>query len=104
MDNIPSVGDGLGLSIADMLSSFCIALSSIMVPKEMNYFIPYSQGNAVSRMHKISLSVLVILVQWLTIAASDITTFKYNKKDNDTNKRFEPWFHRVALMYPLFSV
>ena len=34
-----------GLCIADILSSFGFALSSTMVPKEMNYFVRGAQGN-----------------------------------------------------------
>jgi hypothetical protein len=34
-----------GLSAGDIISSFCYAITSTMVPKELNYFLPIASGN-----------------------------------------------------------
>jgi hypothetical protein len=96
----------MGLSIADMMSSFAVALSSIMVPKEMNYLVPNAGGNAAS----CGAQGFLIMVGYCSgmmynscICCYYLSIVKYNKTDEYIRNKLEPWFHGVAVIYPLVS-
>jgi hypothetical protein len=96
----------MGLSIADMMSSFAIALSTVMVPKEMNYFIPFARGNAASCYAQ----GFLIMVGYFTatmynccICCYYLSIIKYNKKDDYIKNKLEPWFHGVAVIFPIID-
>jgi hypothetical protein len=73
-----------GLSIADIMSSLGNVLSSTMVPKEMNYFIPQTQGNAATCNVQ---GFLMTVGYWVgslyncSICFYYLAIIRYNKKD-----------------------
>ena len=93
-----------GLSVADMVSSFAMALSSTMVPKELNYYIPYAQGSTAT-----CTTQGFLVATGFTVATSYnccicfyyLSIIKYNKKDEYIQKKLEPWFHGVSILFPL---
>ncbi len=95
----------LGLCIGDILSSsFLWLLGPVMVPKEMNYWVPGSVGN-----------VTTCTVQGFVGGfGADITAYyncsiclyylaivKYNKNEEFIRTKLEPWLHGVPLIVVL---
>ena len=93
-----------GLSIADFMGSFVIALSSIFVPKELNYLVPHASGNTVT----CSVQGFIITVGGCFAAAYNcsiccyyLAIIRYNKKDEYIKHKLEPWFHGISIVFPL---
>ena len=92
-----------GLSIADILSSFAYVLSSTMVPKEMNYFVPGAQGNTATCTAQGFLFAVGSIVATLyncCICLYYLAIIRYNKKDEYIRNKLEPWFHGISIIIP----
>ena len=92
-----------GLCVADIMSSCAHMLSTVMVPKEVDYFYWNAHGNTATCnlqgfLHIIGSSATLyncsICIYYLTIV-------KYNKNDEYIRKKIEPWLHGVSILYPL---
>jgi hypothetical protein len=93
-----------GLSIADIMSSFAQALGSIMVPKEMHYFIPYAQGNTATCTAQgflIGVGGTIAAMYNCSICFYYLSIIRYNKKDEYIRNKLEPWFHGISIVFPL---
>lgn len=93
-----------GLSIADFMGSFVLALSSIFVPKELNYLVPHASGNTVT----CSVQGFIITVGGCFAAAYNcsiccyyLAIIRYNKKDEYIKHKLEPWFHGISIVLNL---
>jgi hypothetical protein len=94
----------MGLCITDMLSSFFIALSSLMVPKEMNYFVPHALGNKASCAAQgffITACFVIATLYNCCICFYYLSIIKYNKNEEFIKEKLEPWFHGVTLSIPI---
>ena len=94
-----------GLSCADIISSFCHALSSTMVPKEMNYLVPFASGNIVTCDAQ---GFLIWFANGVSMSYNCAVCFyyflaiiTYNKKHDYIEKKLEPWFHGISISIPL---
>jgi hypothetical protein len=93
-----------GLSIADIMSSFAQALGSIMVPKEMHYFIPYAQGNTATCTAQeffVAVGIIAAALYNCSICLYYLVIIRYNKKDEYIRNKLEPWFHGISIAIPL---
>ena len=93
-----------GLSVADILSSSAMALSSTMVPKEMNYFVPYAQGNittCTTQGFLMAVGYLIAGAYNCSICFYYFAIIRYNKKDEYIRTKLEPWFHGISIVCPL---
>jgi len=91
------------ISVADMCSSFFLALSTILVPKEMAYFIPGAKGNTTSctiQGFVISAVFIVVALYNCSICFYYLAIIRYNKKDDYIRNKLEPWFHGVSISIP----
>lgn len=94
----------LGLSACDMVSSLFLALSSAMVPRELNYYIPHARGNALSCTVQglfIITGFTVATFYNCSICLYYLSIIRYNKKDAYIRTNLEPWFHGVSIAVPL---
>jgi hypothetical protein len=86
------------------MSSFGFVLSSTMVPKEMNYFVPGAQGNmttCTAQGFLLTVGVGVAAVYNCSICLYYLAIIRYNKKDEYIRNKLEPWFHGISLLYLL---
>lgn len=73
-----------GLSISDTISSLANALSTTMAPKEMNYLIPFAQGNSATCDTQGFLLILGYMIGALyncSICFYYLAIIRYDKKD-----------------------
>jgi len=98
----------IGLSVTDIVNSFCSGLSSIMAPKEMSYLVPFASGNTATcdaQGFLISFAILSSLCYNCSICFYYSAIITYNKKDDYIRSKLEPWFHGISIIFPLvFSV
>jgi hypothetical protein len=92
------------LSTIDILTSFCYVLSPTMVPKELNYLVPYAQGNTAT----CEAQGFIIYVGYqigplynCAICFYYLAIVRYNKKDEYIRNKLEPWFHGLSIILPL---
>jgi uncharacterized membrane protein len=92
------------LSAADIISSFCIALSSTMAPKEMSYLVPFASGNIATcdaQGFLINFAIGISMSYNCCICFYYLAIITYNKKYDYIKKNLEPWFHGVSMSVPL---
>jgi hypothetical protein len=93
-----------GLCIGDILSSFANVLTSTMVPKEMNYYIPGAQGNTATCTAQgflLTIGIFVANLYNCSICLYYLSIIRYNKKDEYIRDKLEPWFHGISIIIPL---
>ena len=93
-----------GLCIGDILSSFAHAISSTMVPKEMNYFVPGAQGNMTTCTAQgllITVGAIAATLYNCSICCYYLAIIRYNKKDEYIRNKLEPCFHGISIIIPL---
>jgi hypothetical protein len=93
-----------GLSVADIMSSFLMSLGSTMVPKEMNYFVPYAQGNTATCTAQgffVAVGIIAAALYNCSICLYYLVIIRYNKKDEYIRNKLEPWFHGISIAIPL---
>jgi hypothetical protein len=93
-----------GLSTTDIISSFSHALSSTMVPKEMNYLAPFASGNTVTcdaQGFVGSYMAGVSVGYTCSICFYYLAIISYNKKFDSIRRNLEPWFHGISILFPL---
>ena len=93
-----------GLSIYDIMSSLGYALSSAMVPKEMNPFTPGAIGNwstCSAQGFMIGVGTCGTGLYNCSICLYYLAVIKYNKKDTYIRKTLEPLFHGLAITIPI---
>ena len=93
-----------GLSIGDILSSFFQALSFTMMPKKMNYYIPYTQGNTATcdaQGFLVGVGIGVGVLCNCSIYFYYLAIIRCNKKDEYIRDNLEPWFHGISIVLPL---
>ena len=85
-----------GLRFGDILSSFANALATtIMVPKEMKYFVPGAQGNmttCTAQGFSIAVGVCVASLYNCSNFFYYLAIIRYNKKDEYIRDKLEPCF------------
>jgi hypothetical protein len=92
-----------GLSGADILFSLAHVLSSTMVPKELNYFVPYAQGNTATcdaQGFLVFAGTGVANLYNCSICLYYLSIIRYNKKDDYIRNKLEPWFHGISIIIP----
>ena len=93
-----------GLCIGDILSSFAQALTTTMAPKEMNYLLPYAQGNTTTCTAQgflLTAGVIAAALYNCSICLYYLSIIRYNKKDEYIRNKLEPWFHGISIIIPL---
>jgi hypothetical protein len=93
-----------GLSVADITASLAIALSSTMVPKELNYVTPYAQGNTATCTAQGFLTLcgyFVAMYYSCSICCYYLAIIRYKKTDEYIRRKLEPWFHGISIALPL---
>jgi hypothetical protein len=95
------------LSMAEILSSASIALSSSMVPKEMDYFVPHARGS----MSTCTMQGFFICIGYLVAGGYNCSicfyyyaTISHNKKEEHIRAKLEPWFHGISIICPLIFI
>jgi hypothetical protein len=86
------------------VSSFAFVLSSTMVPKEMNYFVPGAQGNTATCTAQgflVAIGFIAAALCNCSICVYCLAIVKYNKKDGYIRNKLEPWFHGISIIIPL---
>jgi hypothetical protein len=94
----------LGLSCADITSSTFYILTSIMVPKELTYWVPGANGNTATCTAQgffIFTGALIACYYNCSICFYYLAIIKYDKKDEYIQKKLEPWFHGISILVPL---
>jgi hypothetical protein len=79
-----------GLCIGDIMSSFANVLSSTMVPKEMNYFVPGAQGNmttCTAQGFLLGVGNFVANLYNCSICLYYLAIIRYNKKDENIRNK-----------------
>jgi hypothetical protein len=93
-----------GLSVADIISSFGIALSSTMTPKEISYLVPFASGNAATcdaQGFLIHFPVFVSACYNCCICFYYLAIISYSKRYDYIQRKLEPWFHGISILFPL---
>ncbi len=96
----------LGLSISDLLSSLMNILASMMVPKELSYFVRGAMGNTATctaqgfllKVGNISGNLYNCSICFYYLAI-----IRYNKKDAYIRQKLEPWLHFIPILLTLTS-
>jgi hypothetical protein len=95
-----------GLSVADIMSSFVMAIGSPMVPKEMNYVVPGAQGNTATCTTQgflVAVGIIAAALYNCSICLYYLVIIRYNKKDAYIRNKLEPWFHGISIIGPLMG-
>ncbi len=90
-----------GLSIADIVYSSALVLSSLMVPKELAYMIPGAQGNVrtcTAQGFFAGAGLAISTYYNCSICFYYLAIIKYNKSDAYIAKKLEPWFHGIPII------
>ena len=89
-----------GLCIGDIIYSFANFSTALLLPKELDYLLPFAQGNmATCNMQ----GFLVITGHMLatcyntSICLHYLAIIKYNKKDECIRDKIEPWLHGIPI-------
>jgi hypothetical protein len=93
-----------GLSSCDIMSSLAFTLSSIAVPKEMDYLVPLAIGNNATCDAQTFLMYFGISAGCLyncSICFYYLAIITFGKKDDYIRRKFEPWFHIISVSIPL---
>jgi hypothetical protein len=93
-----------GLSAADIISSLANAPSSTMVPKEMSYLAPFASGNIVTcdaQGFLVTFAVSASVGYNCSVCFYYLAIITYNKKYAYIEKKLEPWFHGISILFPL---
>jgi hypothetical protein len=93
-----------GLSVADIINSIDVALSSTMAPKEMSYLVPFASGNTATcdaQGFLISFLGGVSALYNCSICFYYLAIITYNKKEEYIRRKLEPWFHGISILVPL---
>jgi hypothetical protein len=93
-----------GLSAADIISSFGFALASSMAPKEMSYLVPFASGNIATcdaQGFLIHLAACVSVGYTCSVCFFYLAIITYNKKRDYIQKKLEPWFHGISILFPM---
>jgi type III secretory pathway component EscS len=93
-----------GLSAADIISSFGVALSSTMKPKEMSYLVPFASGNiatCTAQGFLVYFAVAVSMAYNCSVCFYYLAIISYNKNDDYIRRKLEPWFHGISILFPL---
>ena len=100
----------LGLSLGDILVSvFAYLPNSVMVPEEMNYWVPGAQGNTTTCTIQGFLFYYgsgIATLYNCSVCFYYLSIIRYNKKDVYIRTKLEPWFHAVphGLMVVVFGI
>ena len=95
------------LCASDIISSMAHVLNATMIPKEMNYFIPFARGNTASCDFQGSLFIIGYGVSgWYncSICFYYLAIVRYNKNDEFIRTKLEPWFHIVPILMAITFV
>ena len=82
----------------------CYILSSTMVPKGLNYFVPFASGNVATcdaQGFLITFANGISLLYNCSICLYYLAIITYNKKSDYIKKKLEPWFHGISILLPL---
>ncbi len=93
-----------GLSAADIIASFCMALSSTMVPKEMSYLVPFASGSTATCAFQGFLIIYATGVSArynISVCFYFLAIITYNKKHDYIRRKLEPWFHVISILFSL---
>jgi hypothetical protein len=93
-----------GLSVGDIISSFCHVLSSTMVPAELRYFIPFASGNIATCDAQgvlLTFGIGISLNYNCCICFYYLAIITYNKKHDYIRRKLEPGFHGISILFPL---
>ena len=93
-----------GLSSCDIMSSLAFTLSSIVVPKEMGYLVPFAIGNNATCEAQTFFMYFGIAASCLyncSICFYYLAIITFNKKDDYIRRNFEPLFHCISISIPL---
>ena len=93
-----------GLCVADVISSFANMLSSIAMPKDLDYMFPSVYGNTATCSTQGFLHVVGTfsgLLYNCSICIYYLAIVKYNKKDVYIRTKIEPWMHAISTIIPL---
>ena len=89
-----------GLCISDFMSSFAYAFSSIPVPKEMNYLMPFPYGNVRScdgQGFFLTTGLIVATLYNCSVCLYYLAIIRFNKNDDYIKVNLEPWLHGVTV-------
>ena len=92
-----------GLSIADMMTSFCFILNTILTPTELQYLIPYSRGNirtCSAQGFIIAVGYEMVCLYNCSICFYYLAIIAFNKKGVFIQNKLEPWFHGISIIWP----
>ena len=92
-----------GLCVADIMSSCAYMLSTVMIPKEVDYFYWNARGNMLTCNLQGFLSVMGCSASLYncSICIYYLAIVKYNKSDKFIRDKIEPWLHGVSILFPL---
>jgi len=98
--------DYLSQTSCHHLALFFLLQEWLVVPKEMNYFVPGAQGNTATctaqgfHLSSATVGVGVAAVYICRICLYYFSIVRYNKKDEYYIwNKLEPWFHGISLLY-----
>ncbi len=95
-----------GISFSDIVFSFAIALGTVMVPKDLDYWISGVRGNTgTCTAQGFLVTVGMVSSVWYncSICFYYLAIIRYNKTDTYIKKKLEPWLHGIPVLYPLLS-
>ena len=93
-----------GLSVADIVSSCGFILSTIMTPKEMNYFTPFALGSVATcdiQGFIVSGGILCTTMYTSSLCFYYLSIIVFNKKDDYIRSKLEVWLHAVPILTTL---
>ena len=94
----------LGLCIADIVSSFASALSTLMVPRDVDYMIWNAQGNIATcdaQGFLIGAGAGAGVMYNSSICLYALAIVKYKKSDEYIRQKIEPYIHGSAIVFPV---
>ena len=94
----------LGLCIADIVSSFASALSTLMVPRDVDYMIWNAQGNMATcdaQGFLIGAGAGAGVMYNSSICLYILAIVKYKKTDEYIRQKIEPYIHGSAIVFPV---
>jgi hypothetical protein len=93
-----------GLCISDIMSSLSWALSSSMVPRDMDYLVWNAKGNiALCNAQGIFMHIGVTgsFLYNFSLCFYYLAIVRYSKKDTYIKNKLEPWFHGTAILFSI---
>jgi hypothetical protein len=91
-----------GMCIADIIYSIANFLTSVLLPKELDYLLPFAKGNMATCNMQGFLVVLGSMLASIynsSICLYYLAIIKYNKNDEFIKNKIEPWLHCVPIIF-----